>query len=205
MARRGCRDCPAEETEQPTLRDDPERGLSYHYDRGEREALRRKPIPDHRGSRPFRGNRSLIILTIDVLIVLILGGIYFVFLRGDPGSVTLDGYQFQLRARSFEDGVLISLTVRAEEIRALAGEPFRIRLLEPEPRRLSGELSEDSPLSRDADRLLQGEWLYDLLPEEEGDERSVQLFVPAGAGEEEWSVEVGWGEATGVVDASLTR
>lgn len=203
MARRGCRDCPAEE-EQQTLRDDPEGSLSYHYDRGERESIRRRPIPDHRGSRPFKGNRSLIILTIDVLVVLILGGIYFTFLRGDPRAAELSGYQFSLRARQFDQGVLISLTVEAQTVSATPGEPFQLRLLDPDPASLA-TLMVEQELSSDAERLLAGEWVYDLLPEGEGEERSVRLFLPVRGGSEQWSVEVGWGEERARITAPLTE
>ena len=203
MIRRGCRDCPEDE-KRPTQELDLDRELSFHYDRGEREKRRLRPLPEHIGKNPFRGNRSLMILAIDVLIVVLLAGIYFFFLRGDPSVATIEGYRFELQGRRFQEETLISLRVRQEGGEAPPGEPFRIRLLEPAPEWVSGlPGSETQQLSPDTRRLLAGEAVFDLLPSDGA--RTLRLFFPAFPDVEGVTVAVGWGETERELTAPLER
>jgi hypothetical protein len=200
VARRGCRDCP-EDQERPPQSPDLDRDLSFHYNRTEREALRRYPLGDHGSNNPFRGNRSLLILAIDVLIVLLLAGFYFYFLRGDPTETTINGYRFSLEGRRFDEGVLISLEAVSEDGEAAPGEPFYLRLLEPPPEIVRRDVDSEEEISADVRRLLQGEEVFDLLPTEEP--RTVRLFLPGAVEGGELTLKVGWGEETGEVTVVL--
>ena len=199
VARRGCRDCPDEETK-PRYSEELDKELLYHYDRSEREGRRQRPLPGHSGRNPFRGNRSLLILAVDVIIVLLLGGIYFTFLRGDPSETEIDGYRFTLEARSFEEETLLTLSVTDLEGSALPGEPFMLRLLEPLPEVVAEGLDPDR-LSPEVDRLLSGEAIYDLLPAE--DRRTVRLLLPTRLEAERVTFLVGWGETREELTAPL--
>lgn len=193
MARRGCREC-SEEESTPSQTPEVDRELDFHYHRGERESLRRRPLPDHSSNNPFRGNRSLLILLIDVVVVLLLAGFYFYFLRGDPRETVIDGYRFNLSARSFDEGVLISLEVTSDGGRATPGEPFYLRLLDPPPEELSEEMISQEDVPADSARLLRGERVYDLLPTE--GVRTVRVLLPVRIAGRELRVEVGWGETS---------
>lgn len=193
VARRGCRDCP-EDKGRPTHSPDLDRELSFHYDREERESYRLRPLPDHSSNNPFRRNRSLLILAIDVLVVLLLAGLYFYFLRGDPTEAVIEGYRFNLEARRFAEGTLISVDAVTEDGQAPPGEPFHLRLLEPSPQLLRDATSADTVLSSDVERLLRGEELFDLLPTQ--GRRTVRLLFPRELATGELSLEVGWGGQT---------
>mgnify|MGYP006272957165 CR=1 FL=1 len=194
MSRRGCRDCPDEETGS-ARESDADRELRFHYNREEREGARFRPLPDHSGRTVFRGNRSLMILFIDVVVVLLLGGIYFFFLRGDPSVTTLQGYEFSLSARSFEDETLLSLTVLNQEGSAPSGESFWMELRSPEPEALLERVGVPAEaLSSDLRRLLTGGRILDLLPGR-GERRPLRLLLPLGLSDRtEITVRVGRGE-----------
>ncbi|MFP4301577.1 MAG: hypothetical protein ACLFQZ_06075 [Spirochaetaceae bacterium] len=200
MARHGCRDCP-EDQESATHSLDLDRELTFYYDRSQREALRRYPLEDHSGSNPFRGNRSLLILAIDVLVVLLLAGFYFYVLRGDPSETVVDGYRFSLEGRRFDEGVLVSLTVLSEDGDAAPGEPFYLRLSEPPPERARGLLEGGGETPTDVRRLLEGEKVFDLLPTD--GERTVRLLLPGQVEGGELTLEVGRDEESGEVTVVL--
>ncbi|MFW5975741.1 MAG: hypothetical protein ACOCRY_00505 [Alkalispirochaetaceae bacterium] len=200
MARHGCRDCPADQ-ESPSHSLDLDRELIFHYDRSQREALRRYPLEDHSGNNPFRGNRSLLILAIDVLVVLLLAGFYFYVLRGDPSETVIDGYRFSLEGRRFDEGVLVSLTVLSEDGDAAPGEPFYLRLSEPPPERARRLLEGGGETPADVRRLLEGEKVFDLLPTD--GERTVRLLLPGQVEGGELTLEVGRGEESGEVTVVL--
>lgn len=128
-----------------------------------------------------------------MLIVVLLAGIYFFFLRADPSTATIDGYRFELESRIFEEGTLLTLRVRNQEGAATPGEPFHLRLQEPSAETIS-ELPgiRDADLSPDILRLLRGEAVYDLLPTE--NERALRLLFPAFPQVERVTVVVGWGD-----------
>lgn len=201
MRRRGCRDCPESE-ERPTREIDLDSELTFHYSRSEREKRRLRPLPEHTGKNPFRGNRSLLILAIDVLIVVLLAGIYFFFLRGDPSVVTIEGYEFELAARRFQGETILSLRVRQEGGEAPPGEPFQLRLLEPSPELVSQRSgAEAGQLSPDTRRLIAGEPVFDLLPSD--GPRSLRLLFPAFPEVDMVTVVVGWGEIERELSAPL--
>lgn len=71
-------------------------------------------VPAKRGG-PFAGNRSLLIIFIDVMIVLIIYGIYVMFLAGPTSTRTIDGYQFSFSASRLDATALATLRITARE------------------------------------------------------------------------------------------
>ncbi|MFP4509441.1 MAG: hypothetical protein ACLFNQ_04865 [Spirochaetaceae bacterium] len=85
--------------------------LHFHYNRDERlkrAPRRRKPVTS--GSI-FRRNRGLTIVLLDVLLLLIVFGIWWGFLRTPEDSAMQDGYRFELSALGRDNTTLVTLTI----------------------------------------------------------------------------------------------
>ena len=89
--------------------------LGFHYDRDERRGDRGEREPARGGI--FQRNRSLAITLLDLLLVLIIFGLYMVFFR--PGAsdalARIDGYTVEGSAFVFEDEVYATVTVGLDE------------------------------------------------------------------------------------------
>ncbi len=85
--------------------------MHFHYNRDERlEMAGRRPKFDTRGSI-FRRNRSLLIILLDVLLLLIVFGVWWAFLRTPEDSVARDGYRFELAALAVGEETVATLTI----------------------------------------------------------------------------------------------
>lgn len=94
------------------MRDD---GRRQYYGRGPEEVRRRmEEVPARRGGM-FAGNRSLLIIFIDIVIILIIYGLYVTFLAGPTSVRTIDGYRFSLSASPLESSALATLRISAGE------------------------------------------------------------------------------------------
>ncbi len=94
------------------MRDD---GRREYYGRGPEEVRRRmEEVPARRGGM-FAGNRSLLIIFIDIVIILIIYGLYVTFLAGPTSVRTIDGYRFSLSASPLESSALATLRISAGE------------------------------------------------------------------------------------------
>ena len=79
--------------------EDPDPRLSYHYSREER--LEQRDAPDlsrREASGVFRGNRSLIVLLVDILLISLLFLVYRFVLYSPPHQGKLEGYTMALDA-----------------------------------------------------------------------------------------------------------
>ena len=83
----------------------------YHYSRRERLEAASAPRYPARGGGIFRGNRTLLIILLDLIIVLILGLLLMRFLYARVNKAELEGYSVELRAVRLEQVVLATLTV----------------------------------------------------------------------------------------------
>jgi len=90
---------------------DEEQPPGYHYNRQERLAAASAPRYPARGSGIFRGNRVLLIILLDLVIVLILGLFLTRFLYARVNRADLEGYSIVLRGARLEQVVLATLTV----------------------------------------------------------------------------------------------
>lgn len=84
--------------------------VHYHYDREERYRYLSPEIA-HRTKKKgiFKGNRGLIILLIDILLILLLYFILNPLLQGRASGADFMGYEIRLRAFSYEGEVFMSL------------------------------------------------------------------------------------------------
>ena len=164
-------------------------GLHYHYDREER--LAHRPDRWEPSGGIFKRNRSLTIILIDVLIVLMLFGIFRLFVFGGDGPPQLRGYTVDLDVLDTSQGVLAIVTLQAGEdpeessgivtvrFRPAGGEAVEVKDLVPEPgerRRISelfpgGTPSVTATVEIDED-LLELEGSVESEAEESGAEES---------------------------------
>ncbi len=85
--------------------------LHFHYNRDERLAqAERRPRFITKGSI-FRRNRSLLIILLDILLLLIVFGVWWGFLRTPEDTLVRDGYRFELAALSTGEEILATLTI----------------------------------------------------------------------------------------------
>ena len=100
----------------------------FHYSREERLGYE----SDGGGEEPrgiFRRNRSLAITLIDVLVVLLMFGLYLLFFRPEPGVESLGGYRFEGNAFRFDGDLYVTLTAtRADDAPAAVGEASLLRV-----------------------------------------------------------------------------
>lgn len=88
--------------------------LHFNYNRADRLLLPTAPRVSDRKGGILRGNRSLLILLLDVLliaIIMIIGRLYL-FVPAEVPTAQLGGCTFALRADSYEDVVLVYVTIR---------------------------------------------------------------------------------------------
>lgn len=150
-------------------------GRSEYYGRGPEEARRRmEESPTKRGGL-FAGNRSLLIIFIDVMVILIIYGIYITFLAGPTSSRTIDGYRFSFSASRLESTALATLRITASD-EAPAEDPIvTVRFRDV----AGGDAGGDDGAS-----------VKDVLPEQEGQERVFRRRVRVGEGQELIKVDV---------------
>ena len=166
-------------------------GRREYYGRGPEEVRRRmEEAPERRGGM-FAGNRSLLIIFIDIVIILIIYGLYVTFLAGPTSVRTIDGYRFSLSASSLESSALATLRISAGEGAEPDDPIVTVRF------RDAGDGREDADDGReDADDggAAPGDGstveVKDVLPEREGQERVFRRRVTLGEDQELIRVEV---------------
>ena len=160
-------------------------GRREYYGRGPEEVRRRmEEAPERRGGM-FAGNRSLLIIFIDIVIILIIYGLYVTFLAGPTSVRTIDGYRFSLSASSLESSALATLRISAGE-GAEADDPIvtvRFRDAGDGARR---DADDGGAAPGDGSTVE----VKDVLPEREGQERVFRRRVTLGEDQELIRVEV---------------
>lgn len=89
---------------------------SFHYKREDRlkgasEEVRSLADENRPRGNVFRRNRGLVIVLLDIIIILILFGIYYFFLRPSAGSKTVAGFDFELEAVYFDNDILLAVSI----------------------------------------------------------------------------------------------
>ncbi len=161
----------------------------FHYNREERHRYLSPEITNRTKKKGiFKGNRGLIILLIDVLLILLLYFILNPLLQGRASSSDFMGYEVRLRAFFYEDEVFISLRFTAEDpTEAAEGAPA-------------------GPPTRVLFSLEGGETVVeetDILPVGEGDERVVRTRMTPTGKPESARAEVSIGEETIVLETDI--
>ena len=96
-------------TERPTGK---ERELYYNYNREERLARRSDRYESAKGGL-FRRNRSLAIILLDVMVILLIFGIFRVFVFGGDNQPELMEYRFSMSLLETSQGALALVNIRA--------------------------------------------------------------------------------------------
>ncbi|MFO7780137.1 MAG: hypothetical protein R6W94_00765 [Spirochaetia bacterium] len=155
------------------MRDD---GRREYYGRGPEEAHRRmEEAPTRRGGL-FAGNRSLLIIFIDVMVILVIYGIYITFLAGPTSTRTIDGYRFTFSASRLEATALATLRITARDEAATEDPIVTVRFR---------DVTADDGGGGD-----DGATVKDVLPERDGQERVFRRRIAVGEGQELIKVDV---------------
>ena len=170
-------------------------GRREYYGRGPEEVRRRmEEAPERRGGM-FAGNRSLLIIFIDIVIILIIYGLYVTFLAGPTSVRTIDGYRFSLSASSLESSALATLRISAGE-GAEADDPIvTVRFRDAGDAGVGrGAANDGRRDAEDGRAAAPGDGstveVKDVLPEREGQERVFRRRVTLGEDQELIRVEV---------------
>lgn len=165
------------------MRDD---GRREYYGRGPEEVRRRmEETPERRGGM-FAGNRSLLIIFIDIVIILIIYGLYVTFLAGPTSVRTIDGYRFSLSASRLESTVLATLRISAGE-GAEADDPIvTVRFRDADGGDYGGDADDGGAAPGNGSTVE----VKDVLPDREGQERVFRRRVTLGEDQELIRVEV---------------
>ena len=154
-------------------------GRREYYGRGPEEVRRRmEETPTRRGGL-FAGNRSLLIIFIDVMVILIIYGIYITFLAGPTSSRTIDGYRFSFSASRLESTALATLRISARDEVAADDPIVTVRFRDVADGDAGGDAGGDD-----------GATVKDVLPERDGQERVFRRRVTVGEGQELIKVDV---------------
>lgn len=100
--------------------------LHFHSSREERLAGREQPEKVNGGV--FAGNRSLLIIMLDVLLVLLMFVIYLLFF-GPEAGVRVEGFRIEGSGFAFGEDLYLTVTIEAAEaIPAASGEATLVRV-----------------------------------------------------------------------------
>ncbi len=142
--------------------------IHFHYNREERyvglsSAIVERDSQKKRG--PFRKNRSLLILFLDVLFILVLVFVIVPILNRSASTSELMGYKMQFRAFLYEDSTFLSLKIEArEDIAAMEQNMVTVRF--------SLENGDET------------EKIIDVLPENKGESRIYRGQLDGGEGKQ---------------------
>jgi hypothetical protein len=118
--------------------------FDYHYNREERLSMSNAPDLSRRSKRGFlKGNRALIILLIDILLICLLFVAFRYFIYKPPNVGQLTGYALSLRGMSLGDRVVVSLRVERRNAEAPLGRVYAVFRIEDAELRLSRMLPAD--------------------------------------------------------------
>ena len=155
-----------------------------YYGRGPEEVRRRmEEAPTRRGGL-FAGNRSLLIIFIDVMVILIIYGIYVMFLAGPTSTRTIDGYRFSLSASRLDSTALATLRITARDDASAEDPIVTVRFRDV----AGGDAGSDAGGDGAADE--DGATVKDVLPQREGQERVFRRRIAVGEGQELIKVDV---------------
>jgi hypothetical protein len=129
----------------------------------------------------FAGNRSLLIIFIDIVIILIIYGLYVTFLAGPTSARTIDGYRFSLSASPIESSALATLRISAGEGAEAEDPVVTVRF------RDAGGGDAGGGAAPGAGSTVE---MKDVLPDREGQERVFRRRVTLGEDQELIIVEI---------------
>jgi hypothetical protein len=131
--------------------------MVFHYNREERIKSLSSEIRDRKPKGILKGNRSLLILLIDILVIIILYVLLTPLLRGPGDSVVKEGYRFSLEAFVYNQECLVRVKIDLEKV-----EKEEEQEIPPHQLVNITTYIEDHNLSVET---------ADILPQEEGDTR----------------------------------
>lgn len=158
-------------------------GLHFHYDREDR--LSREGAPDlgKRRGGILKGNRSLTILLLDILLLLLIAFVVIGLFQRSSYKGKLEGYALTLSALAYQDAAYITLTLEGLKAEAEAPRVF-VKFY------LAGS---DEEL-----------FVSDVLPVKEGEKIVLKGSLPLYGDEEEILAEVKIGDKSKILEKSLS-
>jgi hypothetical protein len=99
--------------------------MKFHYSRKERLAMSNAPRLDIRHRKGvFRGNRSLLIVLLDVLLICLMFFLFKNFVFKPRNRIELSGYAVALRCRVIKDSVYAAVRIKEENAETGAERAF---------------------------------------------------------------------------------
>ncbi|NOY10094.1 MAG: hypothetical protein GXP33_14775 [Spirochaetes bacterium] len=138
-----------------TVKKSAEEKIVFHYNRDERLSMPTAPAEGKRSRGIFKGNKTLIILFINVIVIFLVLFLFFRFINKPSYKNVKAGYRLELDAFPYADAILVSLYIKRVKENKTNGK-YRISALfytsgEPEKKKI---ISEDAPAGKDREIIL---------------------------------------------------
>jgi hypothetical protein len=85
--------------------------LNYHYDRYEREGSAARNLGKPRKSGILKGNRSLLVLLLDVILILVILAVFRFVIPLFAGQTALGGYSISLKGFIYDNQIYATLKI----------------------------------------------------------------------------------------------
>ncbi len=166
------------------MRDDGVNGAGFHYSREERLRMGGHD-PEETRSSSIWGNRTLLIIFLDVILILIIFGVANVVLPLFSGRTTIDGNLFRIRGVQVEETILATLVVVRESADPPQGPGiFTVRFglegADGKLHSLSDRISDSAPVAPEERRVVRHEIHPETLPSEDDEVRTVVAVISYG-------------------------
>jgi hypothetical protein len=115
--------------------------MNYRYSREERRAMDNAPeLASRLRKGVLRGNRSLLIVLLDVLLIVFMFIIFRVFLYKPQSSAAMNGFEIELSGRVVGESLFAVATIRNEDGEGSAETAYLTFRLGDDEQRLSSRL-----------------------------------------------------------------
>ncbi len=145
-----------------TVKKSAEEKMVYHYNRDERLSMPTAPVKGNRSRGIFKGNKTLIILFINVIVIFLVLFLFIHFLNKPSYIKVKAGYRLELEAFPYAGEILVSLYIKKVKENKTNGK-YRISALlytsgEPKKKKI---ISEDLPAEKGREIILRAKlpWL----------------------------------------------
>lgn len=158
-------------------------GLHFHYNREDRLSREGAPDLSKRKGGILKGNRSLTILLLDILLLVLIAFVVIGLFQRSSYKGKLDGYALTLGALAYQDAAYVTLTL--ESLKAAVAPPRAFVKFY-----LSG-----------SDEVL---FVSEVLPFKEGEKIVLKGSLPLYGNEEEILAEVKIGDKSKILNKSIS-
>lgn len=143
---------------------------NFHYDREERLTMPGASKKMYNSGKGFlKGNKSLKIIVLDLIIVVFILFIFNIFFRTVSGNIEVEGYVFIINAYPLKDKIIIRLRVRKSNENAYSGN-VKIKFMLNDSELIINELLPDK-INEEIDNE------YPFYVKEHKDELKIEILI----------------------------